>query len=319
MVPVRLAIVGAGGARKTETAIARAARHLGIDVCQADVVRWRRRLGGWGTRLLERRLSAFNPDFVLFTRRGIGLGADAIERVVQGRRSAFWYFDLELNERVLQLGRLVDMTYLTCAPLRDPARAAGIGNVGYLPQAVDPWYDYPADSAPPAYRCDISFVGSGQYPDRYEVLRAVAQVGTLQIRGPRWRNAPRDLPVAGGAVHGRAFARVVRGAAISLGANAFRAQQDELASASNRMWKILGCGGFYLGAWVPGIEQFAVGGEHCAWYRDAADAAKLARRYLDAEDERARIASAGREHALAAHTYAHRLRMILAGRSYPLG
>ncbi|HET8650606.1 MAG TPA: glycosyltransferase [Gemmatimonadales bacterium] len=315
---MRLAIVGAGGARKTETAIARAAAHLGLEVYQADVARRKRRWGRWGTRLLARRLMAFDPDFVLVTRHAIGLGADAVERLVRGRQSAFWYFDLQLTERVIELGRLAGATYLTCAPLREAATAAGMGNVRFMPQAMDPWYDYAADSAPASYRCDFSFVGSGQYPDRHNLLRAIAQVGKLQIRGSGWHNAPTDLPVVGGPVYGRAFTRVVHGASISLGASAFREQQDELASASNRMWKILGCGGFYLGAWAPGIEQFARSGEHCIWYHDIDEAVQLAKQYLGRPDERARIAAAGRQHALAEHTYAHRLKLILAGREYPI-
>jgi spore maturation protein CgeB len=84
------------------------------------------------------------------------------------------------------------------------------------------------------------------------------------------------------------------------------------------MWKILGCGGFYLGPYVRDIEHFAADGVHCAWYGDAAHACELARSYLREPDVRERIARAGRLHALAHHTYAHRLELLLAGSGYPL-
>jgi hypothetical protein len=164
----------------------------------------------------------------------------------------------------------------------------------------------------------VSFVGSGQYPHRHAVLRAVASVAQLQIRGPGWADAPPDLPVVGGPVYARRLAQVIRGAAISLGANALPQQDAARASASNRMWKVMGCGGFYLGPLVPEIDRFAAGGRHCAWYRTPADAAELTRYFLAHPEMRTRIAADGRAHALGHHTYAHRLALLLTGRGYDL-
>ena len=45
---------------------------------------------------------------------------------------------------------------------------------------------------------------------------------------------------------------------------------------------------------------------------------ELAALYLADPDLRARIAAAGRDHALAYHTYAHRIPLLLAGQGYPL-
>ena len=119
-------------------------------------------------------------------------------------------------------------------------------------------------------------------------------------------------------MHGNRLAQVIRGAAISLGASAYPEQDADRASASNRMWKILGCGGFYLGPYVRDIEHFAEGGRHCDWYRSPAEAAELVRHYLAHADVRRRIAEAGRAHALQHHTYASRLELLLAGRAYEL-
>ena len=143
-----------------------------------------------------------------------------------------------------------------------------------------------------------------------KVARGLASAGYAVL-------AP-DLPVAGGPVYGRRLAQVIRGAAISLGAHAFAEQDGGRASASNRMWKIFGCGGFYLGPWVEDMDCFAVGGRHCAWYRSPAEAAELARHYLDRPEERARVAADGRAHALRHHTYRDRLELLLTGREYEL-
>lgn len=117
-------------------------------------------------------------------------------------------------------------------------------------------------------------------------------------------------------MHGREFARAIASATVSLGANALPDQAGDEASASNRMWKILGCGGYYLGPWVPGIDRFAIGGVHCAWYRSNDEAVAQVRAAMGDPAGCRRIADAGRAHALAHHTYAARLRLLLAGREY---
>jgi hypothetical protein len=311
---MRVAVLGAGGSHKTEASIVRAARALGHDSRLVNVVGWRRYAGPLAGRAVRSLTDAFAPDFVVLTRHAVLAGGPALRALLRKRDAAFWYFDLEPTPAVLELGRLVGRMYVTSRARVGAYRAAGIPHVDFLPQGLDPERDIPAERTRPELRCEASFVGSGQYPHRWSVLRAVAAVARLQIRGPGWAGVPADLPVAGGPVHGHRLAQVIAGADLSLGAHAHPGQDTERATASNRMWKVLGCGGFYLGPWVPDIERFAADGVHCAWYRSPAEAAALARHYLDRPEERRHIAAAGRAHALRHHTYAHRLALLLAGR-----
>jgi glycosyl transferase family 1 len=315
---MRIVVLGAGGTRKTEASIVRAARSLGHECRMVNVIGWSRYAGPWSGRIARYLTDAFEPDFLIFTRHAIELGERKINDLVRKRPSVFWYFDLEPKEKAIRLGRLVGKMYVTYLRQVETYRAAGIGQVDFLPQGVDPERDIPASSAPPQYHCETSFVGSGQSSYRYDLLRTLAAVSRLQIRGPGWANAPSDLPVAGGPVYGKQLAQVIRGAAISLGASSYPGQDSDRFSASNRMWTVLGCGGFFLGRHVDGIESFAADGRHCAWYRSPGHAAQLAHHYLANPSERAQIAEAGRAHALAHHTYAHRLALLLAGQAYPL-
>jgi len=315
---MRIVVLGAGGARKTEASIVRAVRSLGHQCRMVDVVGWSRYARRWAGRIAAYLTEAFEPDFLILTRHAIELGESPIRNLLRKPAAVFWYFDLEPKEKVLQLGHMVGKMYVTYFRQVETYRAAGIEQVEFLPQAMDPGRDFPAPDAPHQYRCDVSFVGSGDSRYRYDVLRAVSAVSRLQIRGPGWQNAPSELPVVGGPIYGRRLAQVIRGAAISLGASSYPGQDTERFSASNRMWPILGCGGFYLGRYVEGIETFASDGHHCAWYRSPAEAAELVRHYLKHPAERDRIAHAGRHHALAHHTYAHRLELLLAGKCYPL-
>jgi Glycosyl transferases group 1/DUF based on E. rectale Gene description (DUF3880) len=300
-------------------AIVRAARASGHPCRLVDVAGWHRRLGGLADALVLRLAETFRPDAVIFTRHAHHLEPEQVRALCAGRAGGVWYFDYAPTPapELLQLARVAGRLFVTCRSQLDAYRAAGIGEVYFLPQAMDPVYDRPATRVPSRYRCDLSFVGSGQYPDRHELLRRMSSVGKLQVRGPGWEGVS-ELPVAGGPVWGRRFARVVAGAAVSLGAHAITGQEHQVACDSNRIWKVLGCGGFYLGAWQPGSDEFARHGEHCVWYRDADDAVMLAERYLASPGERGAIAAAGREHALRHHTYAHRLPLLFEGRGHTI-
>jgi hypothetical protein len=294
-------------------------RSLGHQCRVVNVVNWTQSLGRLAAPLMHRRIAAFRPDVLICSRHALLLGEDRLRALFRGRFSAFWYFDLRIPPipAVITLGRLVDTMYTTYAPQVETFQRLGISRVLHLPQGMDPELDRPPiGRIPQQFHCDAAFIGNGNFPNRFAVLRAVAQVARLQIRGTGWDAAPRDLPVVGGPVYGRTYAQAVAGAAISLGANSLPEMARQHGSASNRMWKVMGCGGLYLGEWVDGLDAFARHGRHCAWFRTPAEAAALTRHYLDHPEERREIAAAGRRHALAHHTYAHRVRLLLDDRGY---
>jgi glycosyl transferase family 1/uncharacterized protein DUF3880 len=317
--PRRIVVFGAGGAHRTEAAILRGARALGHTGLLIDVPGISRRLGPWAGRFIRWRVDRFQADTVLLTRYAADLDDRVLGEVVRRRQTAFWFFDLVdgPHERVIRLARAAGNMYLTCPSQIELYRKAGIAEVQFLPQAADPDTDLPAAHAPKQLRCDVSFIGSGQYPYRHELLRAVAGICDLQIRGPGWEGVT-ALPVAGGPVRAERFSRAVRGAKISLGANAVPQQGNARACTSNRLWKVLGCGGFYLGPRVPDVDRLAQGGLHCAWYDSVEHALELIPRYLADPAARQAIAAAGRAHVLRAHTYAHRVALLLNGRGYHL-
>jgi spore maturation protein CgeB len=316
---LRVVVIGAGRSHKNEAAIGRAVESLRLPCLVINAVTWSQNLGRLAAPLLQRRIQAFEPDVLICSRHALLLGEARLRTLFRHRYSAFWYFDLRIPpiKDVITLGRMVDIMYTTYAPQVEVFRGHGIERVLHLPQGMDPELDRPATGAiPERFRCDAAFVGSGKFENRFAVLRAVSQVAALHIRGTDWERAPKDLPVVGGPVYGQAYAQTVSGAAISLGANSLPAMAAQHGSASNRMWKVMGCGGFYLGEWVDGLDAFARPGEHCAWYHHPDEAAALTRYYLDRPDERRAIAAAGRDHALTHHTYAHRVRLLLDRRGY---
>jgi glycosyl transferase family 1/uncharacterized protein DUF3880 len=314
----RLAVLGAGSPQSDEHAYARAAARLGVESRVFDVLTWHRRLRALAPPLLERQIEQFNPDFILCTRDARRLGAARLDRLFRRRTSAMWHVDPAPQAGVLELARRCGTLYITYSSQRDWYRAEGVPVVRFLPQAMDIDRDIPAKSTRDAYRCDVSFTGSGPYPYRWPLLQAVAAEFSLQVRGPGWKGTGSGLPIAGKSVHGADFAEVVAGAAVSLGASSLVEQVTQYASASNRMWKIFGCGGAYVGPYVPGIEQFAGDREHCRWFHSIDECVAIIRELLANPAERLAMAARGHAHARALHTYDHRMRMLLAGDEYPL-
>lgn len=316
---MRILIIGAGGPWRTEAALARAAGRLGHEARVLDAPAWRKRLGRWAPRALRWRGDRFAPDLVLCTRHAAALDGATLAHLTRRRRSAFWYFDAvhPLPPPVLELALRVDTVFASYGYQRDAFRAAGASHALFLPQGADPEFDQPARDAPARYVCDLSFVGSGQYPRRHTLLARLAAHCRLQVRGPGWENAPAAIPVAGGRVRGRAFARVVRGAAVCLGIDALEAQRRETCGGtSNRLWRVLAAGGVLLGERVEGIEHFARDGEHARWYTTEAQAVDTLHELLADPAGRAAMARRGRDHVLAHHTYTHRMALLLAGQGY---
>ena len=297
--------------------MARAARSLGHACRLVDVSRLTQAFGRWVHPLIERWVEAFEPDTIIVTRHAWPLGAPRLGRLFRGRRAVLWYVDVVPRDEVVALGRLAGTMYHTCPGRLEYYRRAGVPVVRFLPQGVDPGYDRPG-RARARYACEVSFIGSGQYPHRWPLLQAMAARYRLQIRGMGWEEAPRDLPVAGGPVWGPAFGDAVASAAVSLGANALPEQDLEPAATSNRLWKVLGAGGFFLGRRGPELERYAADGVHCGWFEDVDDALARVRWALDHPEERRAIAGAGHRHVLAHHTYAHRLALLLDDREYRL-
>lgn len=161
---MRILIVGASGRFRTEAALARAARTLGHSARVVDALGWRRRLGPLGARLALWRCAGYQPDFVLCTRHAVALGESRLRQMLHQRRSAFWYFDagVPLPQGAVLLARLASHCFATYGYQVDALQQAGAASASFLPQGVDPLMDRPARWAPPGYRCDASFVGSGQ-------------------------------------------------------------------------------------------------------------------------------------------------------------
>jgi spore maturation protein CgeB len=84
-----------------------------------------------------------------------------------------------------------------------------------------------------------------------------------------------------------------------------------------RNFEVPGCGGFVLTGHAENLDEYFVPGREIVCYQDEEELIRLARYYLDHEEERAAIAQAGYQRTLREHTYDHRFREIFGVMGLP--
>ena len=78
-----------------------------------------------------------------------------------------------------------------------------------------------------------------------------------------------------------------------------------------RLFEAAGVGTFQLVDDRPGIHDWFTDGEHLVIYRDRDHLRELVTYYLAHDEERERIAAAGRAHVHTHHTYDHRMARLI--------
>jgi spore maturation protein CgeB len=278
-----------------------------------------RRMAQWvGRRLanawLRARVRAFRPDR-LIVGKGRYVEPDTLAEACAGRPSVMWYQDLRVPplEDVVERARLVDVLFLIAAGQVTDYRARGVRRALFLPSALDAWMEGPAEPAP-EFETDVAFVGTGYDAYRGELLVRLSRRFRLRVWGPGWEGWSRDLDWAGRAARGPDHARVCASAKIVLGIDpSFQVNSPVWGYASNRMWRVPGCGGFFLGHATPGMRELLVDGEHCGWYDDEEHAFAQIDRYLGDDAARRRIRAEGRAFVAAHHTFDRRVENLLGG------
>jgi spore maturation protein CgeB len=206
---------------------------------------------------------------------------------------------------------LYDVHFTWSERLLAPLREAGARRVVHLPFGYDPELHplvEPSADDRAAYGADVVFVGTWE-PERERLLSQLTEFD-LAIWGNMWDRlspaSPLRSRVRGTARYGAELCRLYRSAKIVL--NILRSQNAE--SHNMRTFEVPGCGAFQLAPYTPEQACFFVEGEAIAFYRDVEDLRRQIRHYLAGDEERERIARAGRAVVLAGHTYGHRIRVL---------
>lgn len=164
----------------------------------------------------------------------------------------------------------------------------GIANVQWLPLACNPAMHQKHDVGK---KYDICFVGNIAPGPREELLRLIQKHFPNVFIGQRYLQE---------------MARTLSGSRIVFNCSV----KDDL---NMRVFEALACGSLLLTNALPdsGQDELFQDGVHLATYTDSEEMLHKIEYYLKHDNERERIAAAGREAALQAHTYRHRMEELL--------
>ena len=192
--------------------------------------------------------------------------------------------------------------------------ACGARRVVLSGNAFDPEMHRPVvldDAERETHGADVSFIGRWE-PVRERMLDAVAALPVrLRVRGPGWERARSRLVKAAcipGPIYGEDYVRAIAGAKVNLGILSSWAGD----AITQRSIELPACGAFMLAERTGEHRLHFVDGEEAVFFDGTDDLVRKVAHWVAADDERARIAAAGRARCLVSgYAYDDRLREIL--------
>lgn len=188
--------------------------------------------------------------------------------------------------------------------------------------AYDPELHRPialTDAEQAALGCDVSFIGRWE-PDRERLLEAIAALPIkLRVRGPGWEKVRSRLlrPVCeAGPLYGDDYVKAILAAKINLGLLSIVAGD----AITQRSIEIPACGAFMLAERTGEHRLHFNDGEEVVFFDGTAELVQAVQKYLGAEEDRRRIAEAGRARCVVSgYAYDDRLRELLTLLEQPAG
>jgi spore maturation protein CgeB len=225
---------------------------------------------------------------------------------------ALWYPDpIWSFQRHMFLNAPYDFLFFKDPYLVDLLRRKLGVRAYYLPECYSPGSldEQPVGSADSKYVVDLCTAGN-VYSYRVAFFKNLADrnVKIWGLPAPLWM----ELGVVKPMIQNQFVAhadkvKAFRGAKIVLN----NLNPAEIWGTNVRTFEICGAGGFQLVDGRPGLSQLFELGRELVAFDDLADLRAKLDYYLNAPEERDKIAAAGHRRALRDHTYAHRLRLLL--------
>lgn len=198
-------------------------------------------------------------------------------------------------------------------------RAAGAGEVHYLPTGFDPFVHRPvvlSDEEKKTWGAPVSFVGAG-YHNRQQVFASMAEF-PLKLWGTEWptcRPFDRLVQDNGRRLTPEEYVKIFAGTDvnINLHSSTERDGVDPFGDFVNpRTFELAGCGAFQLVDQRSLLPEMFEAGKELVTFSNTNDLRDKVNYYMAHPEERQIIAAAGRERAQRDHTYGQRLKKMLS-------
>ena len=249
-------------------------------------------------KAIRRKILKQNPDLVFIYSKDIPYSV--LEEIRTHCQTAMFYPDADGagDKKLIHHGRLVDFLFITNKSQIAELKSLGIKNPIYCMQGCDRDMHRIIATRNRKWYSEVAFIGRPRKDHRVKLLQAINQNYDLKTWGAQWRDY--DLTCLKPRIYPKEYARICYAAKIMLGCD----QSFELEGYfSNRTWITLGCGGFLLTNYNPGLEKIFTKGEHLEWYHNQEECLELIKYYLKHEDRRKQIAQNGYQFAHTHRTY----------------
>ncbi|MEM7412563.1 MAG: glycosyltransferase [Myxococcota bacterium] len=253
-------------------------------------------------------MKRFRPDFVFIHAQDV---ADAtFEELAAAHPTVMFTPDCwksPVEPRNLGIADRVDLLCTVARGQVPEFEKAGVPRCAYLAEAHDPDIHFPVDAAsvPETFRSEVAYIGkysadSPLHRTRGELLGPVAKRFQTHVYGVGWEAL--GLEATRREVFPEQYRQICAGAQIVLGCDW---RHDVAWYFSNRTWFTLGCRGFLITNYAPGLEDLFENHGQLVWYRSVEEALELIEHYRARPEERRRIAEAGLAYVREHRTYQH--------------
>jgi hypothetical protein len=249
-------------------------------------------------KIILHKIIKQNPDLVLIYSKDIPYSV--LQKISPRFKTALFFPDHDgpENEKLIQYGALVDYLFITNKTHIAALKSLGVRNPVYCMQGCDRDTHRIIATRNNKWTAEVAFVGRPRQENRVEILQAINRKYELKTWGASWQEY--GLTCLKDHIYPTEYAKICYATKIILGCD----QSFELEGYfSNRTWITLGCGGFLLTNYTPGLEDIFTKGKHLEWYHDEAECLELIAYYLKHEERRKQIAQNGYEFAHTHRTY----------------
>jgi hypothetical protein len=249
-------------------------------------------------RVIHKKIVNNNPDLVLIYSKDIPY--EVLEKISPVCTSAIFYPDVTkpIDKKLVRYARLVDYLFITNKSQLAELKSLGVRNPVFCLQGCDRDEHGIRPTKNEKWWSQVAFVGRPSNDYRIKLLQLISQRYDLKAWGGKWRGV--GLTCLKERIYPKEFAKICYASQIIVGCDY---HHDMECNFSNRTWITLGCGGFLLTNYVPGLETIFAKGVHLEWYHNHEECLDLIKYYLKHESQRKNIARGGYEFAHSQRTY----------------
>ncbi|MFO0730016.1 MAG: glycosyltransferase [Nitrospiraceae bacterium] len=186
---------------------------------------------------------------------------------------------------------------------------AGFTNVIFSQYAANPKLFHPIVGVAKQY--DVTFVGQA-YQGRPELVTWLKEQGlSIHVWGQGWERVPALRECSGGFLPQNEVLNVFAASRIVLGMS--WTSDAKALQIKGRIFEYASAGVFQLSTYDARLADYFAWGREIELYRDQTELLEKIRYYLVHDEERERIAQAGRARVLKDHTWTHRFEQLFEG------